>query len=452
LEGETAVKAYGKIYGTQMDNVLDPLDQTMFDVGRATGVTGLIQRVWVYNRAIDVDGLRQFHDHLQRGRLSRRIERSPLRFGRHRWISPNGSPDIEIVASARPREGLETWLNEQANTPLDCEHGPGWHLAALPFTDGGAGVSLVISHCLTDGRGLAEALADAALGRDDPISWPAAGSRRRWQALREDARQTARDTRAIGRAVVAAVRLARRSRAGAGAATTSPALPAGADEPITLPTATMFVDADEFEARAHLLGGTSNALLAALSARLAQLSGRVTADGLVALRIPVNERTAGDTRANAVSNVNITVDPASVTRDLREIRAAIKQALIRHREVPDEARAMLSIVPLLPKRLVRAGSATTVVSSSLGAVDPAATRADGTDADYVAARLIYSGATAAIMHRLGGLQYLISGRRPHGQVYVSVLAYQPGRPNSNDGLRHDLASALKDFSLNGTPL
>ena len=286
-----------------MGNVLDPLDQTMFDVGRATGVTSLVQGVWVYNRTIDIDGLRQFHDHLQRGRLSRRIERSPLPFGRHRWISPDGSSDIEIVAPARPREEFDAWLNEQANTPLDAEHGPGWHLAVLPFTDGGAGVSLVISHCLTDGVGLCEALADAALGRDDPISWPAAASRRRWQALREDARQTARDTPAIGRAVVAAVRLARRSRAWCRschrAASTATDAARGADGPITLPTATVFVDADEWEARARSLGGTSNALLAGLAARFAQRVGRVTADGSVVLRMPVNERAAGDTRANA---------------------------------------------------------------------------------------------------------------------------------------------------------
>jgi hypothetical protein len=157
-----------------MSNVLDRLDQSTFDIGRATGSVSALQCVWVYNRPIDIDGLRQFHDHLQRGRLSRCIERSPLPFGRHRWIASDGSSDIEIVASARPRDAFEAWLNEQANTPLDCEHGPGWHLAALPFTDGGTGVSLVVSHCLTDGVGLCEALADAALGRDDPISWPAA--------------------------------------------------------------------------------------------------------------------------------------------------------------------------------------------------------------------------------------------------------------------------------------
>src|SRR5262249_33102557 len=102
--------------------------------------------------------------------------------------------------------------SKQANTPLDSEHGPGYHLAVLPFTDGGAGVSLVISHCLTDGIGLCEALADAAFGRDDPISWSPAASRRRWPALREGTRQTARDIPTIGRAMVTAARLARGSR------------------------------------------------------------------------------------------------------------------------------------------------------------------------------------------------------------------------------------------------
>ena len=178
-----------KKYGTKMGNALDPLDQITLDVGRATGVAMQGQAFWVYNRPVDIDGLRQFHDHLQRGRLSRRIERSPLPFGRHRWISPDSSCDFEIVAPPRPREEFDAWLNEQADTPIDPERGPGWHLAVLPFTDGGAGVSLVISHCVTDGVGLCEGLADAAFGRDDPISWPAAASRRRWQALREDARR-----------------------------------------------------------------------------------------------------------------------------------------------------------------------------------------------------------------------------------------------------------------------
>jgi len=438
-----------------MSNVLDLYDQTYFSFERAAGVTNLLQCVWVYNRAVDIDGLRRFHQHLQRGLLSRRIEPSPLPVGRHRWVSPSGQSELEIGATARPRAEFDAWLDEQANTPLDAEHGPGWHLAVLPFTEGGAGVSLVASHCLIDGVGLCEALADAASGRHDPINWPAGGSRRRWQALREDTRQTVRDIPAIGRAVVAAARFARHHRGGDGAATAPTVLPARADERVTLSTATIFVDADEWDARADSLGGTSNTLLAGLAARLAQRVGRVTADGSVTPSIPVNERTAGDTRANAITNVDITVDPAPAATDLRDIRAATKQALIRSNEVPDQRWALLPLVPLLPQRLTKrmvglaTGGTTNVVSSNLGATHPAVNRPDGTDADYFAMRSLYRGVTKAIMHRTGGVLALLSGR-VHQQVFVSVLAYQPDRPNSNDDLWSDLSSALNDFSLTAT--
>ncbi|HEY6575828.1 MAG TPA: hypothetical protein VI029_13035, partial [Mycobacterium sp.] len=411
-----------------MSNVLDLVDQTFFLGERATGVTSVLQCVWVYNRAIDVDGVRRFHHHLQRGRLSRRIERSPLPFGRHRWVASSNQSEFEIVEKAVPRAEFDAWLSEQANTPLDAERGPEWHLAVLPFTDGGAGVSLVISHCLTDGVGLCEAVADAASGRHDPISWPAAGSRRRWRALREDARQTARDIPAIGRALIDAPRLARRSRGRAGSAaplpTRPPVPPARADEPITLPAAMIFIDTDEWDACAHSLGGTSNTLLAALAAHLALRVGRVTADGSVTLGMPVNERTAGDTRANAVTNVDITVDPAPATMDLSEIRVATKQALIHRQEFPDERLALLPLAPLLPQWLVRrmvsvaTGSATSVVSSNLGVVTPAAYRPDGTAADHFTIKGSNPGVTKAIMHRTGGILALLSGRMDR-QVFVS---------------------------------
>ncbi|HKH52562.1 MAG TPA: hypothetical protein VKA77_12385 [Mycobacterium sp.] len=437
-----------------MSNVLDLVDQSFFRLERAAGVG---QCVWVYNRPVDIDGLRRFHHHLQRGRLSRRIERSPLPFGRHRWVSPSDQPELEIVATPRPREEFDAWLNEQANTPLDAEHGPGWHLAVLPFTDGGAGVSLVLTHCLTDGIGGCVAIVEAACGYDSAINWPAAGSRRRSRALREDARQTVRDIPNVGRAVVAAARFARRNRGRAGSATPPPAPFPGVDELITLPTATVFLDADEWDARADALGGTSNTLLAGLAARLAERVGRVAADGSVTLAMPVNERTADDTRANAVAMVDFTVDPAPATTDLREIRAATKQALISHRAGPDERQALLPLVPLLPQRLTKrmasvatGGVTNVVVSSNLGAAPPAVNRPDGTDADHVALLSRYPEVTKAMMHQLGGL-LVVHSARVHQQVFVSVLAYQPDRSNSNDGLRQNLSSALSDFSLTATP-
>lgn len=440
-----------------MDNVIDLVDQSAFLGERATATTNLLQCVWIYHRAIDIDGLRQFHRHLQRGRLSRRIERSPLPFGRHRWVSPGTQSDLEIVESPRTPEEFEAWLTEQAGTPLDSEHGPGWHLAVLPFTNGGAGVSFVISHSLIDGVGLCEALADAATGRRDPITWPAAGTRPRWRALREDAGQTARDVPGVGRAVVAGARFASHNRGGSGARPPSaPRSPfAGPDARVDLPKVTFFVDAGDWDARARALDGTGNALLAGFAGRLAQRMGRVAADGAATVAIPVNERTDGDTRANAITSVDITIDPAGAAADLREIRAAIKQALIRHREVPDERLALLPLAPLMPRWLVRRmagvalGGATTSGSSNLGAVSPAANRPDGTDADHFAVRLLVPGVTKAMVRRTGGLLGLLSGRA-HGRVFVSVVAYELGSPNSDEALRQHISSVLEDFSLAAT--
>ena len=434
-----------------MSNVLDLVDQTAFLGERATKATNLLQVVWVYDRQVDLDGVREFHQHLQRGRLSRRIECSPLPFGRHRWVSSEIQPELEISA-ARPREEFDAWVEQQSNTPLDPEHGPGWHLAVLPFTDGGAGISFVTSHCLIDGVGLCEVLADAARGRRDPSRWPAAGSRRRWRALREDTRQTVRDLPAMGRAIVATARFARRN---GGGASPTPSTLAGPDECVSPSMTTFFVDADEWDARAKALGGTSNALLAGIAARLARRAGRVDADGWATLALPVNERAPGDTRANAITAVDITVDPAGASTDLRPIRAALKQALIRRNTIEDERFAMLPLSPLLPRWLVRRmagvalGGATTSGSSNLGDLDPATNRPDGTDADSFTMRTLYPGVTSATMHHTGGLLGLLSGR-VNGRVFVSVYTCQPGRANSEGELRQDLSSVLHDFSLTAT--
>ena len=107
-----------------MTNILDLADQALFLGERATGATSVIQCIWVYDRAIDIDGLRRFHHHLQRGRLARRIERSPLPFGRHRWVMGSDSSDIEFTQTPRPREEFDAWLTDQAHTSLDAEHGP----------------------------------------------------------------------------------------------------------------------------------------------------------------------------------------------------------------------------------------------------------------------------------------------------------------------------------------
>ncbi|MCZ8380113.1 hypothetical protein O6P37_14670 [Mycobacterium sp. CPCC 205372] len=436
-----------------MSNVLQPLDQAVFDIERATGTANLLQCAWILPGAVNRRGLEHFHQRLRRDVLaSRRIERSPLPFGRHRWVASSRMSDIEFVTTARPRSDFSDWLNEQPGIMLDPEHGPGWHLAALPFTDGGSGVSLVISHCLTDGIGLCDALVNAAGDGDADANWPDAASRRRSRALREDLRQTVRDTPAVGRAGAAVLRMGRQERESA-----EPTLPehTGGDEMVVIPRATIFVDAGDWDSRAETLGGTSNTLLAAFAARLATGLRRVTADGLVTLDMPVNERTPGDTRAGAVRDAHVTVDPTSATTDLSGMRTAIKHALMQHRETADDEMALMPLVPLLPRRVLRRmvnvvhGSATRVVSSNLGAIDEAANRPDGTEAAYFAMMWKYPHVTRELLHQGGGILALLSGRL-HGRVFVSVFAYQPG--HSNDQLPQRLVDTLREFSLTGTVL
>jgi diacylglycerol O-acyltransferase / wax synthase len=438
----------------EMNTVLDLADQLIFLGERATGSTSLLQAVWTYDRAVDIDGLRRFHDHLLRGRLFRHVERSPLPFGRHRWVTPNDTPTIEL-APARPREEFGAWLDEQANTPLDNEYGPTWQLAVLPFDDGGTGLSLVISHVLTDGVGFTTALADAASGRDDAVTWAPARSRRRWSALRRDARRAALDMPSVAQAIGAAARMVWRARRASAAAPES-APSSAPNEQLDLPAATVFVDTREWDACAQSLGGTSNSLLAGFAAKFAQRVGRVTADdGLAQLSMPINERTDGDTRANAVGNIDLTVDPTKVTADLKELRAAVKQGLIRANEVPDEKYALLPLVPFLSERLVKkmvdvaGGGATNTCSSNLGDIDIAVNRPDGTAAESFAIRSLYPRVTRATMHSAGGVLAMLSGR-VNGRVFISVLAYDPARPGSNRQLQEAIFSTLADFGLAAT--
>lgn len=111
-------------------------DQAMFLGLRATGQEAVMQCVWVYERPIDHAGVRRFYEGIGRGVFGRRIERSPLPFGRHRWVSAPG-PQAELdIAEPRPRSELGRWVDERAAMPLDPEYGPGWHLGVLPMTDG----------------------------------------------------------------------------------------------------------------------------------------------------------------------------------------------------------------------------------------------------------------------------------------------------------------------------
>ena len=441
------------------DNQLALLDQAFFDGHRATGQNEVLQGVWIYEHAIDFDGLKRIHHNLGYGLLGRRIERSPLPFGRHRWVSDRGPSDIDIVERARPRGEVSDWADERSQLPLDPERGPGWHLGVLPLTDGSTAVSLVVSHYLIDGVGLFVELFNANLDNTRDLGYPPPRSRTRLRAVVQDARQTARDVPEVVRALVAAAKMARGLRR-VSARSPAPAIVTLSggddDEVVVVPWVSIYISLDDWDARAQALSGTSNTLAAGLAAKLGEHMGRRCADdGAVTLQLLMTERADGDTRAVAVSFPRVSVDATGATTDLHDARGAIKQALKTQRETPDESSKVASLAPFTPRRTLKrlVGGALTapdhpVLCSHLGDTPPGARGVDGTDAEYVTARGIGQHLTRQWLERSGGQMILQCARFP-GRIALTIQAFQPGAENTKPALRQLAARALAEFGLTG---
>jgi hypothetical protein len=445
------------------DNRTALVDQALFAGHHAAGLNLVIQTVWLYDHAVDLDRLRHFNHNLNDGLLGRLIERSPLRPARFRWVSGRGPLDVDIAHSARPRAELSDWADERSQIPIDAESGPGWHLGVLPLTDGTTAVTMVLSHYLIDGLGLAVTITDAVLGNTRDFGYPPPRSRSWRRAVAQDGRLMARDVRDAGRALVAAAKLARKqARAQEGAARTSAPrrIELGAvdgDDPIVVPAVWVQFDAEHVESRGQALGATGSTLIAALAAKFGEgLGRRRPTDGIVTLHIPVSERTEDDTRANAMSIARVTVDPTHLATDLRDIRTAIKQALKTVRETPDESLQLRALIPFTPKRalkrMVDAGFTdpdVPLLCSNMGDFGPVVCLLDGTRGELVMTRATGQGVTRQWLERAGGQMTIQAWRAGSDKIYFTVNAYQPGAENTKPALRELAARTLSEFGLTG---
>lgn len=449
----------GEIRRPAPENVVPYADQALLLALRGAGQEAVMQVLWIYEHPVDLEGVRRFHQNFGHGLLGRLIERSPLPFGRHRWVSvPGPQTPLDIAAQPRSRDELYDWAHEQVELPLDPEYGPCWRMAVQPFTDGTTAVSLVVSHTVVDGGGAVMTVAAAVNGGGKDLGYPPRRARTRSRALIEDLRQLAADLPEIWRTLVKAVKVATRRKD----ELVRPSEPApvsaggGGDEYVKTAFTTALIDVQEWDDRATSLGGNHFSLVAGFAGKLAENIGRTRAsDGAVTLMIPVSERDfAADTGGNVVTIANVTFDPGPVAKDLSGARAAIKQGLVTARETPDEMVELLPLIPFLPKRAMgriadmafNFTADVPVSCSNLGDVPDDLLRVDGTVAERFYFRGVDRNLTREVLERRRGLM-TVASMRLGGKVVLPVMSYLPGADNSRTRLREVIAQTLAEFDL-----
>jgi hypothetical protein len=438
------------------------MDQAFYAGHHAAGQQEVMQVGWVYHHPVDIEGLKRFRDKLRQGMMGRLIERSPLPFGRWRWVSDPNPAELDIAEAVRPRDELGDWFDERTQLPIDPESGPGWRISVVRLDDGSTAISLVLSHYVIDGIGAAVAVTQALLGLPVDLGYPPPRSRSRLQALVQDARETARDAPATGRAFLAAVKEARRRQQDVVHSQAQASLPgppsSGADDLVIVPNIWIRIRLDEWNARAEALGGTVSALAAAFTARLDRHMGREHGDADdVRMLLTVNTRTMDDARAVAVSFVRVGIDPEGATADLTPARAAIKQALKDAKDTPDESAELVALTPFTPKRAWKhlidyavSDPEQPAVCSSLGDTGPAASRPDGTLSDGMFARGASQNVTRGWLERAGSQLHVFVGTSLEmNQVGVCVRGYQPRAVTTRSQLRELAERTLTEFGLTG---
>lgn len=435
-------------------------DQALLLALRGAGQEAVIQIIWGYDHPVDLDRVAHFHQTYGRGLVGRLIERSPVPFGRHRWVAaPGPQTELQIVDRPRPRAEFYDWAHEQVELPLDPEHGPGWRMGVQSFTDGTSAVSLVISHTVADGGAAVASVVAAITGAGRDLDYPPGRSRTRWRAVGEDLRQLAADLPEIGRTLVKAAKVATRRRGELTAPTVAaPPTSVGGAEFVSTATGTAVIDVAQWDARAKDLGGNSFSLVAGYAGKLAENLGRTrAADGAVTLMIPVSEREdMADTGGNMVTIANVTFDPGPVAKDLSGARAAIKQGITTARQQPDEMVELLPLIPFLPRRAMAritdmafAFAADVPVScSNMGDLPEEILRLDGSVAERFYFRGVDRNVTRDVLERRNGSLSVLSGR-VGGKIIIPAMFYQPGADNSRDHLRKVIAQTLAEFDLTG---
>lgn len=434
-------------------------DDVFLRTHRVLGLEVTSQMVWRFDAAPSAGQVETLHARLAAGPLSRLAQRGRLPLERATWrptdvVEPvryDGVLETESADGGSTAEERMAWVAEVARG-LDPEHGPPWRLAWVVLPDGGALVSLAVSHAVADGAAMAQAVVAAvegvALGQvPDPGACDGVVRRQPGGAvaspahelLPQAARGMSRDISASVREVVGrlgaiasgASMMTRRASALLAPGSASSGRDAHAntqhesvrasstgeppvEEPVidvTRPARVVAfdIDRDAWREAAESRGGSENSLfLAVVTAVTAH--GETRPDVVV----PVSNRTPGDLRSNDSSGVRVSLtSPVSERDDLRQIRRDTGTALRGRRDGtnPDALAPWKPLIQALPdavvRRLVGDAPGPRCLASSMGEAPASLVALFGTPAEAVLMNAVthpasHAAGGASARHHLGG--------------------------------------------------
>jgi len=435
-------------------NVLGYLDQAFFTSLRALGRQPICYFLWHYQHPLDEAAVNRFNQRLAQGLLGRLLQRSPLPWGRHRWVANPVPATVTWYQDPVPVESLPAWRNSLVQLPLDPEHGPGWRLAVQSLADGGAALALLICHTIADGKAAGRAIVDAVTGRPFEPSFPLPSERWSPVSLLRDSMESLRALPSVWCALKALMRQPKPDPRLAAPATDLQRLSRGStEEPVqVLPLAQVIMNAQTCQDLAAKLGVKSNTLVAAVAVRLAFRLDRLGVGKIVDLVLPVSDRQQGDWRGNALRAVTVPADPDTCYLDpgslLESIRAAL-QSPDRHLADPS---LVLPLVPYVPRWLIRRferkilPSRLPTTCSLLGELHPDMNRPCG-EASLLQISMMEPLTVQTLERLRGGL--LVVGYRLGGRLMITVMGHKPGYVTTCAELRPHVKAALSDLGLEG---
>lgn len=437
------------------DDVLCLADQGSFLGLRALGRGPVLQFTWRLAQQPDEVAVRVLNARLAQGLFARLLQRSPVPWGRHRWVRSATPPPVTWLAHPGPSDDPQECRKALLGLDVDPERGPGWRMVVQPLRGGGGALSVLVSHTIADGEACIKTITDAIAGRNIELGYPVAP--RRWSTahLLQDGVDSLRALPRVWRAL----QTLHRRRPSASIPPREP-LPGplrsprdGSSQAVDMPFLLLTMAGTAVEARARDLGVAVNTLLAGLAVRLAQGMARVDASGRVKLVLPVSDRRPGDTRGNALRAVTVMAEPETSRQNPRQLQRDIRGVMTTLLRQGDEVSALFPLIPFVPLWLARRlermalGSGLPVGCSILGTLPPEMEHPCGVASSLEIALL--ERYTVEDLERLGGLLFLVC-YRSGGRLFVTVSGHAPCHITTRDELAPHLNTALADLGLSGT--